>query len=171
MSDQNLTASRHQAHIEPETGEAERKEPTTQEQAFLEEHGRSLHPALDTQNLKSAETKPTTDQKPFNFRESTYAQTERFKLLVEAYQDASQDPRARALNIRQKNSWDDAMQAARKAEEKYVLAGEAGIRKWSRKITDKATIALPCVRMIPNDMFFSVLSGGLRLIFEVSNTL
>lgn len=171
MSTPDLPLSDPESPVDLEREKAENEEATRKIQSFMEERGGSIHPALDAQNQSLPRVRSRTKRNTYAFRESTFAQTEHFKLLVEEYQDKSQDPSIRALDIQKKNSWDDAMRAARKAEEKYVLAGEAGARKWSRKITDKATIALPYVRMIPNDMFFSVLSGGLRLVFEVSCSL
>lgn len=137
-------------------------------QSFLEERGRHLHPALDATHSSLQEHYSARESLPYVFKDSTYAQTVEFIKSVEAYQDVSQDPRIRALKIKDKSSWDEVMRAAQETEEKYLLAGSNGVRKYSRKAADKAAIFLPYVRMIPNDMFFSVLSGGLRLIFEES---
>lgn len=86
---------------------------------------------------------------------------------MEAYQMSSDDPKIKALNIRGEQSWKEVIQKVRDAEERYVKAGHGWFRKHGRTMTDKSAVFLPVVRLIPNDSFCSVISGGLRLVVEL----
>lgn len=94
--------------------------------------------------------------------------TEDFQQAIEQYQHSSDDPKIRALDIRGEHSWERAVKKAREAEEKYSEGGQGRWRKLGRRLTEKSAAALPVVRLIPNDSFCSVISGGLRLVVELS---
>lgn len=144
--------------------------PTVEDDAstFLEQHGHELHPALDIQSHNTVpNNEGSTQTEPCVFKESTYVYTKEFIEMMEAYEDASQDPKIKALRVHGSASWDEVLSLARAVEEKYTSAGKEGARKYSRKIIDKSAIMLPFVRMLPNDTFSSAITGGLRLVFEV----
>lgn len=140
-------------------------------QAFLEQHGRNLHNALDSRALlQQDKTKEKDGPYPHISKRSPNRHTREFIQAVEAYRDEWQDPRIRALSLRGKVSWDQVMQEVRKAEDRYQLAGEKGLRRLNTKATDHSPVVIPFLRMLPDDnMWLPAVGGALRIIFEVSS--
>ena len=86
------------------------------------------------------------------------------------YQDAMEDPKIRALDLRAKHSFKDVFQAAKDAESAYLEAGrKVGLRNLGRVISAKSEAVVPYLRLIPNGFLTSILYGGLRLVFELSS--
>ena len=94
--------------------------------------------------------------------------TEEFQQAIEHYQNSAEDPKVKALNIRGHQSWEEVIQKARDAEAEYLTAGTGRMRKFGRAATDRSAALLPLVRLLPNDSFCSAISGGLRLVVELS---
>ena len=63
------------------------------------------------------------------------------------------------------------MQAAKKAEENYLTEVKKGpqgaVRRFFRLMGDYSSAATPWIGLLPSDRYFSILCGGLKLIFEV----
>lgn len=90
--------------------------------------------------------------------------------MVQAYQASLKDPKLSALDIRGKHSWEDVFRAAKDAEAEYLKAGEKGLRRAGRITTAYADAVMPVLKLIPNGEFTSILCGGLKLVFGMSNT-
>jgi hypothetical protein len=92
--------------------------------------------------------------------------------VVQQYEHtlSKQDPRAR-INIRSAHSWDEVVRAAKDAEKAYNAEAKRGatghVRGYFRHIGDYSTSAAPWVGLLPNDKYFSVLCGGLKLVLGV----
>lgn len=74
----------------------------------------------------------------------------------------------KALDLEKNHSWNEVMDRARKAEAQYLAAGEKGSRKILRTLSSYAQAGEPLTRLIPNGTYTSVLAGGLKLVFDVS---
>ncbi|MCJ1462582.1 hypothetical protein MMC07_001184 [Pseudocyphellaria aurata] len=98
--------------------------------------------------------------------------TDDFCLLIQRYAETTQlKEHASSFNIRGMHSWDEVTQAANLAEEKYLkdAKGPKGsIRRFFRLTGDNARVIEPWVNLLPNDQYFSVLCGGLKLILGVA---
>ena len=88
---------------------------------------------------------------------------------MQAYQASLKDPKLNALNLQGKHSWEDVFRAAKDAEVEYVKAGGRGLRRAGRVTTAYSEAVMPVLQLIPNGEFTSILCGGLKLIFGVSD--
>ena len=75
------------------------------------------------------------------------------------------------INMRGAHSWDEVVQAARHAEAVYLAETKRGatglMRGYFRYVGDYSASAAPWVGLLPNDKYFSVLCGGLKLVLGV----
>lgn len=96
--------------------------------------------------------------------------------MIRAYAQAQDDPKVQALVNYQdehgwkSSSWDEVFENFKLAEATYLKLENQPLRKLGRRLNDHASSVLPFLRMIPNDMHWAVLSGGMRLIVEVGNS-
>lgn len=141
-----------------------------QAHAFLQQHGRHLHPAFDAETASTANhAKAETHPSAHVFKDTLDIHTKEFIAAVESYKDGWQDPRIRALSLHQKTSWEQVIQEIREAEVRYAVAGQTGIRKIVRKASSFSLATMPYLRMIPdNSMWLPAVGGALKLIFEVT---
>jgi len=76
------------------------------------------------------------------------------------------------INIRGAHSWDEVIRAARDAESQYLAEAKRGvdgnIRRFFRTMGNHAPSVTPWLQLLPDDKYFSVLCGGLKLILGVS---
>lgn len=71
------------------------------------------------------------------------------------------------FDITKQNSWEEVMDLAKQAENKYFA--EAGpARRVLRGVGDYAIGAQWWAGLLPNDSYMSILSGGLKLLLAVS---
>jgi hypothetical protein len=85
--------------------------------------------------------------------------------LIRDYQRILQLPED--FDISDANSWDEVLETAQAAEEKYF--SDAGlVRKFIRSIGDYATSIRPWTTMLPTDSYMSVASGALKVMLAVS---
>lgn len=99
--------------------------------------------------------------------------TEEFKKVIKAYAKDQGSPKLQALINHQdehgwkETSWTEVLESFRKAEAKYSDIDKQRLRHMGHNMNKHAPSFFPLVRMVPNDMAFAVLSGGIRLIAEV----
>lgn len=97
--------------------------------------------------------------------------TDDFCLLIHRYAEITGTKQsASPFNIRGVHSWDEVRQAASLAEERHLkdAKGPKGsIRRFFRVTGDNAHVINPWVNLLPDDQYFSVLCGGLKLILGV----
>lgn len=97
--------------------------------------------------------------------------TDDFCILIQKYAETTQISQcASPFNIRGAHSWDEVAQVANLAQEKYLkdAKGPKGsIRRFFRVTGDNAHVINLWVNLLPNDQYFSVLCGGLKLILGV----
>lgn len=95
--------------------------------------------------------------------------------MIEQYQQTLpvKDVR-RKIDIQGAHTWEEVMQAAKEAEAAYLAMAESKkgpkgvIRRYFRVAGDYSVAAKPWVGLLPNDSYMSVVSGSLKLVFEVS---
>lgn len=98
--------------------------------------------------------------------------TQIFCRVMNIYQSTAKDKRLADFNIREKHSWDEVLQEARFAEQKYnqKAKGLRGIgHRVFRVVGDNAAAANPWLKIFENNDYTSILCGGLKLIFEVQS--
>lgn len=97
--------------------------------------------------------------------------TDDFCLLIHRYAGITGTKQsASPFNVRGVHSWAEVTQAANLAEEKYLKDAkgpEGSIRRFFRVTGDNAHVINPWVNLLPNDQYFSILCGGLKLILGV----
>lgn len=100
---------------------------------------------------------------------SNLRHVELFREAIKAYQKESQDKNSYRLDLKEDTTWPEVLKLAKNVEKTYRAAGEKRMRKIGRWITDRSEAAIPVLRCIPNDPFYTnILSGGLRIVFELS---
>lgn len=97
--------------------------------------------------------------------------TDDFCLLIQRYAETIQTKQYPSpFNIHAVHSWDEVAQAANLAEEKYwkdAKGPKGSIRRFFRMTGDNTHVINPWVNLLPNDQYFSVLCGGLKLVLGV----
>lgn len=98
--------------------------------------------------------------------------TEDFKQIMTIY-NGQPVPELRheqdRFRIRNKHSWDEVIQAANDAIERYEQDARRNIlRKAGRIATDNARTAKAFLDLLPDGDYGSVLCGGLKIIYTVS---
>ncbi|KAL9616245.1 MAG: hypothetical protein Q9160_008871 [Pyrenula sp. 1 TL-2023] len=141
--------------------------PLTKAETFLQKQGASIHPIFAPDGTEPQQEDVTPMGNAFN--QSAELHTEQFLKVMESYKASMKDPSVSVLNLREKHSWADVLQAAQDAEAVYVQAGKKGLRKTGRVLATKSEAALPFVRLIPNENCLSVLCGGLKIVFEAAS--
>jgi hypothetical protein len=85
---------------------------------------------------------------------------------MKEYQAAKPGSAISAISLSEKHTWAEVLDAARAVETAYQEAGIKGFRKYGRAVSAKAETVLPVLHLIPNENYCSILSGGLKLVFE-----
>ena len=101
--------------------------------------------------------------------QSAELHAKQFLEVMQAYQASLKDPKLSSLDLRGKHSWEDVFRAAKDAEAEYLKAGNKGLRRAGRITTAYADAVMPVLNLIPNGEFTSILCGGLKLVFGMSN--
>lgn len=92
-----------------------------------------------------------------------------FREAVKTYQKENQDKNLNRLDLKEETTWPEVLKLAMDVEKTYRTAGDKRMRKIGRWVTDKSEVAVPFLRCIPNDPFYTnILSGGLKIVFELS---
>lgn len=92
---------------------------------------------------------------------------------MEVYRKNAKEKALVNFNIRDRHSWDEVIQEAKDAEQKYnsKAKGLGGIgHKAVRFVGDHAADTSPWLSLLPNGEYTSVLCGGLKLVFAVYYT-
>jgi hypothetical protein len=75
------------------------------------------------------------------------------------------------INVRGTHSWDEVIRAAKDAEAAYHAEAKKGakgaVRGYLRRFGDYSAAITPWIGLLPSDQYFSVLCGGLKLVFGV----
>lgn len=89
---------------------------------------------------------------------------------MEIYRCTAKDKAFVQFDLEDKHSWDEVLQEARFAEQKYNRNAK-GLRGMGHRVFrivgDNAAAANPWLNILPDSEYTSVLCGGLKLIFEV----
>ena len=86
---------------------------------------------------------------------------------LRAYQQTSKAPKVQSLNLEGTHNWNDVLRLVKDNQDIYEQARK---RKWNRLgrfLERQAENLYPWLRLIPNDFTASIVSGGLKCIFEV----
>jgi hypothetical protein len=85
---------------------------------------------------------------------------------MKEYQASKPGNAISVVNLSEKHTWGEVLDAARAVETVYQEAGVRGFRKYGRFVSSNADTVLPFLHLIPNENYCSILSGGLKLVFE-----
>lgn len=97
--------------------------------------------------------------------------TQHFRKVMEIYRCTAKDKAFVQFDLEDKHSWDEVLQEARFAEQKYNRNAK-GLRGMGHRVFrivgDNAAAANPWLNILPDSEYTSVLCGGLKLIFEAA---
>jgi hypothetical protein len=98
--------------------------------------------------------------------------TNNFCNFIQQYESSlSEQISGTRINIRGTHSWDEVIRAAKDAETAYHAEARKGakgaVRGYMRRLGDYSAAVTPWIGLLPSDQYFSVLCGGLKLMFGV----
>ncbi|KAJ4354144.1 uncharacterized protein N0V89_005877 [Didymosphaeria variabile] len=98
--------------------------------------------------------------------------TDEFCNIIQQYESVLfTQARSAKINIRGAHSWDEVIRAAKDTEAAYIEEAKKGakgaVRGYLRQFGDYSATATPWIGLLPNDKYFSVLCGGLKIVLGV----
>ena len=90
-----------------------------------------------------------------------------FLRIMDLYQENSKEASKLKFSVRGKFTWDQVMNEAELAQEKYVADGK-GVRNAFRVVSNFSPGLDPWLKLLPDGEYTSVVCGCLKLMFGVS---
>jgi hypothetical protein len=153
---------------------------------WVNENAPSMHPVFRAGDFNAQRARPTAPKLKAAEYEMRLAETvskltsvseltQDFCNIVQQYENSLHLKNGREkLTVRGAHTWDEVVLAARDAEANYLADAKKGlqgvVRRFFRVIGDYSSAATPWIGLLPNDSYFSVLCGGLKLVFGVCVT-
>lgn len=96
-----------------------------------------------------------------------HTHAEQFRTAMESYQESIKGCGVQALDLKATHSWESVLRLAKDVEKDYVNAGKKGPRRFARLLGNQAQEKVSYLKLIPNDLYASIVAGGLKIIFQV----
>ncbi|KAI9882570.1 MAG: hypothetical protein M1823_005680 [Watsoniomyces obsoletus] len=134
---------------------------------WIRRHAKGVHPAFGSDS--SYESQRASGDR---LRRQSQADrdTEDFCLAMQLFDEQLKPKGAPSdFDIHGQHTWEEVLQAAAQAEEKYDAEGKGkkgAVRKFFRKTGDCEPAMKPWLGLLPTDKYFSILCGGLKLVLQ-----